>query len=639
MSKRGLAFSLKSIFILLSVILFISLASAQFDNSTVVGAAQQCIMNKVSDDCSKLLPEQIPFAIMGIGDYENCAEALNASSRIPKEGQQCWPLANCKIKDTAIAILALYQLGEDTTAAENWLLNQTMIASDLEWYLQITADEPASCALKYGANSYNINILEDDKLSGTVSGCLSIDSAGYWLRISSDETCISQQYKISCDKTFRTNLIYKTSTSPAIHVSQKTHEENAGAETIEEITYKCFKQLDKCTYEGTLWAATVLQFTGGVGSADFLPYLIAGVDENSDMFPETFLYKLDLEEYRQPIVDGFNEQFWGTGSDRFYKTALALFALTAGDAEVEQTKNYLSGEGIQGVDGCWGNIIDTGFLLYAGWPEEVLTYYGTGDGDGETLSCIENNYFCKQEQKCLDAGGLIYNQYKCSGGFVCCSVDVKSPSCISQGGTICPTGYECPSGSSIPSLETEQDYRDVCCAVECEEAAPLSECELNAGICRSSCNTATEQSSYYDCTEYGDVCCVSKTDAAGCATDADCDEGEKCASGTCVTKKSYWWIWLLVILIIIVILAIIFRKRIQMMVFKRKAGVKKGPAPKPTQPPTFPPRPPMLGLPAHPGPRQARPVFPQPSRKPTPSRQVKDKDFEETLKKLKEMSK
>ena len=82
---------------------------------------------------------------------------------------------------------------------------------------------------------------------------------------------------------------------------------------------------------------------------------------------------------------------------------------------------------------------------------------------------------------------------------------------------------------------------------------------------------------------------------------------------------------------------------VRTIIYKRKAEVKKGPAPKPTQPPTFPSKPsmpPPAGLPARPGPRPPRPVFKQPARKPAQKKTAaEDKEFEETLKKLKEMSK
>jgi len=656
MSKRGLTI----IFILVFALLLVSFAFAQEDTTTddetgtttdiidntqadqtATEKAQQCLMDKVKENCSELLPDQVSFAILGLGDYKNCKEALIDNSRVHVDNQRCWPKSGCKLKDTSIALLALSQLGEDISEAENWLLNQTKIASDLEWYLEITPDSAADCTISYGTTSETIKVLEDDSLSGTLTRCLSISTEssrfpGNLIKISSDIDCLNKKYEISCNQNFKTNLVYFSQNSPAIHVSQKIHAESADGTTTEQITYKCFKQGKDCNYEGSLWATMVLEYTSSGMSSPFIPYLEAELDENLELFPEAFLYKSNLEDYHQPIISQFNNQYWGTGANRFFKTALALFALNEGDEEFNEAKNYLIGDGIQGTDGCWGNMIDTSFLLYTGW--NVQTPIDSGNGGDDISYCTNNGYFCENYDDCINNGGKELEDYTCNFG-ICCDTDVETPSCSEQQGNLCSFGEQCPYGKELASFETEQTGI-ACCEVECIESETENGCELEGGECKFSCDDDIEEEDYdYLCDTYDDVCCMPKqTPDIECEENSDCGKGEICKDNQCEEKKSRWWIWLLILLIILVIIAIIFRDKIRLMIFKKKAGVKKGPGPKPTRPPTFPPKPSPTGFPARPALRQPRPVFQQPARKPIPKSSVKDKEFEDTLKKLKEMS-
>ena len=88
---------------------------------------------------------------------------------------------------------------------------------------------------------------------------------------------------------------------------------------------------------------------------------------------------------------------------------------------------------------------------------------------------------------------------------------------------------------------------------------------------------------------------------------------------------------------------LIFREKIKILAFKTKSKFRKGPTPSATRPPFFPPRPPRPGMPGMIS--RPRPFFPQQTRpttaeRPVPTaRSARDKEFEETLKKLKEMSK
>ena len=98
------------------------------------------------------------------------------------------------------------------------------------------------------------------------------------------------------------------------------------------------------------------------------------------------------------------------------------------------------------------------------------------------------------------------------------------------------------------------------------------------------------------------------------------------------------WIFILIIAIILIALGIVFRKKLRIFLFKIKGGFKKGPVSRTR--PAFPPV----------GPPQLRKMFPtrmprqplglrRPVGRPGKPGTKTDKELEETMKKLKEMSK
>jgi len=623
MNKRG-------IFLLLLAVFLISFISAADENQTNLDKAYQCVRDKINDECSSLTSEQQAFAILALGDYKKCLDKFISNSK----NQECWPKSNCNLKETSLALLAYDRLGKNTEKIESWLLNQTKTASDLVWYLQIEADGATKCSVAYGSSINNINIFDNKKVSAGAGTCLSLSESGYWLKIKSD-SCLDNEYKISCDKDFKTTLLYKTQASPTIHVSQNLNSDAANGETSEKVTYKCFKQGTVCNYEGSLWAAMVLNFKGH-STSEFVPYLDAGVDENTGLFPESFLYLItDLDQYLQVItITNFKAKYWssGTASKKFYDSALGFLSLQGKEStQTDAVREYLLTKGVQSSDGCWSNVRDTSFLLYAGWPlinsDEITECETDFDCDeGETCSsgglcignattsdtdCIAHGYFCEKTVPCLyDAEGQVLGNFEgCLSTQICCDKKVEKPTCLSQNGKICNFDEIC-DGTSIDSLD------GICCKGNCkEEVTPAeSECETRSSTynCKSSC-TDSEESNSYEC-DAGQVCCAPKETPDG---------GE--------TPGIKWWIWALVALILIVLLLIIFRNKLGFLRFKSKSRT--GPAPGQMRPPSFPPRPPMYPM----RPRQFFPAGPRPQPQLKPN--IKDKEFEETLKKLKDLNK
>lgn len=599
MKKRVL-----SVILILFLILNISLILAQ-ENQTKINNAYDCLEERVEGECSSLTMEQQIFSLLAIGECEN--EILDDSDF----------MENTKL--TAQAILALDRVNVNTDEAQEWLYSQNATPDSMDWLLQIESTEETICTIDYdGTTSFTITVNEDKTISDGAGACLTLYPSppenSYWLKIS--QTCYAEEFTISCDKSFSTNLLYKKTEgtgSDVLYVSGDTSTASPGGTTTEQVNSLCFTQDDSCDYEASLWAALVLGFKG-YDISSYLPYLITMRDEteNQQYLPESFLYSLtgdfrgELLSTPLPVSD-----------DEYYDTALAFLPFQGETLEEKTTAiNWLLEEGVQGNDGCWngGNIRDTAFILYSFWPRTL----GISGGGDEGLDCENSGYYCSSPFSCSEAGGNELDEYKesCFGTHVCCTEQLIE-SCDEQGGEICGSDEQC----TISLTETSDTSE--CCLGSCRAVSETTECELYGdGNCRTSCYSDEEEAEY-DCPS-NRICCIERT---------------------VTEEKSYWWIWVLIILIFLVVLGIIFKDKLRQLWFKfktkvlSKIGKGKGkgkgkgmPGPRPGFPPSRP------GMPLR-RPMQRKILPPsqrQPIKKPVgkPKREVED-----VLKKLKEMGK
>lgn len=561
-------------------------------------AAYECLKDRVGDTCEDITAnEDLLFATLALGNYNNCGGELEEEV----SGDGCFPQGDCDLRQTAITLLAYSQAGKNSDQIAYWLSDQNKTSTDLVWYLQIDADEATDCTIKYDGKSYGTDIDEDRKVDSGAGSCLKVSDNDYWLELDDSEDCLSNEYTISCDKEFKTSLLYQRQNADTIFVSSETHSASPEAETKEQANSLCFAEGSSCDYEGTLWTALALS-KKGASPKPYLPYLTALAEDNEKYFPSSFLYILtNYEEYLSDITTSQQSgSFWNLGAyNKYYDTALAFLSYSG--TETDSAKAYLFEPGVQDSDGCWGTTRDTGFLLYAGWGGETTP----------TTDDCEPSFYCETLSQCTDTGGNVLTEYTCSGSDVCCSVDYTPPTCSAQGGEICSTGQTCANPA-------EHSGTGTCCLTDCETES-TSSCEQRGYSCIDEdigCFGDQQETDDYSCT-YGYVCCMPEEPGTGMP----------------------WWLWVLIILIIIVVLGIIFRKKLQMFLFKRKSKFRRGTAPGPTRP-GYPPRPGM-----RPMPRRPRHVYPRamPTRRPIPrprrAASGTDNALNETLRKLKEMTK
>tara|TARA_Y100000034_G_C6903813_1_gene418810 strand:- start:1600 stop:3438 length:1839 start_codon:yes stop_codon:yes gene_type:complete len=567
-----------------------------------VDKAYECLENKLGSDCDNAATtEQAALSLLAIAYDTSLQSDCKSSLNSFKDGN-CFSAnanSNCDIKSTAQAILALENINSDVDDYVDWILDQRKLTTNLDWFLEIDANEETTCDV----NGQDFTINENKKISGS-SGCLDPAESNYYLKIENTESCLNNNYTTSCDKGFITTLLYKIDST--FYVSSLTNEASASGETNEKVNSYCFG-LGGCNFEASLWAALALAKTGEDISA-YIPYLTSEYDEaeNRKYFPSAFLYMLTNEDdyYIEVTEKQKQGKYWEENTNKYYDTALALLSLQ--DLfleEVDNAKDELLST--QSNEGCWGNTQDTSFLLYAGWPKSPKT----GGGD-DRASCTSFGKYCVSSGECSSVN--ILDNYYCSGIDVCCETQPVEETCSQKGGVICPVDQECTIADVYAS---DTSY---CCQGSCILSLTENECKgYNPDyMCKVSCSD-DEDEKFYNCDFTGDVCCAPKEKSGG----------------------SWLLIILLIILIILVVLAIIFRNQLKVWWFRFKSKLKFGKH-KPTggRPPGPPSQIPQLR------PRQIIPRQPYrrpPARRPPMRRSAPKKDsvFEDTMKKLRDMSK
>lgn len=606
------------IFLFLTLLLSVLVVFAQDDKE--ISKSYDCLKRQLKDNCGDTQNViQASFNLLA-GAYDSSIQGPCITSLNNKKKTDCWPdstnSAVCTIKSTAIAILALKYTNSNVDDSIAWLKTKKKLATDLTWFLEIDSINATTCSI----NGQTIYILDNKKLSGTDPQGLSKAYGNYWYQIND----LTKNYTISCNSSFVTTLIYKKPVSGIYYVSSETHSAAASDSTNEFVNGYCFSTSERCEYEGTLWAALAM-LRAGEDISPFVPYLTAMADEtaNSKYLPYTFLYMLDgtATDYLAGFLSLQKQnKYWEVSGNKFYDTSVALLALQSGTyQESTNAKSYLmtqrtaSGDN----DGCWPS--DTAFILYSAWPKSPAL----GGGGTSNRDCESFNYSCTSRSECSLDNTL--TNFDCTSlAQVCCSVRPVQLSCQEKDGIECKDGEEC-SGSIVVS----SDSNACCIGGSCQKIETSSECEDNDGFCRTQCTTGQEEKDIFS---------------------SSCQVGEKCCTTKKTTGPNWWLIILLIMLIILVILAIIFRNQLKIWWFRMKTGMKskKGPEPttRPSTPPYTPSRPPIMTRqiiprqpPARTPPQRPPQRLPQGRPPATPARAQKDKEFEDTMKKLKDMSK
>jgi hypothetical protein len=590
---------------LIFVILFSSFSSAEIANeSAKKDKAYDCLKNQIDDrTCAKLSSEEKIFSLLAAGE---CGSEVDKDAK----GNECWPSSGCTIKATAQAIMAL---NGNNDKAEKWLLSQNKTPSNIDWYLQVESTEATSCEISFASGSYNLELSEEKKIISSSGRCFSKTQEDYWLKIS--DSCLKEEFTISCDNGFLTNLIYKERGSDVFYISSETSSAAADGETIEKINSFCFG-VDKCDYEGSLWAALALSGEQGDEIENFLPYLLTNAEDNDKFLPESFLYFLTEDsEYRSLLLSKQKPQgYWlESNSNKFYDTALALLPFSGEQDFSEKTKAKEWLISTQGTNGCWeNNIRNTAFILFSVWPKSV----SSGGGGSTKADCEASDYSCRSATSCTQDGGNVLDDYSCVGTKKCCDVEEVLETCRELSGIVCSSSEECESGTEANTASDLGTGETCCVGGTCEEVVvPFLGCESINGNCRSSCLSNEDISSEL-CEDPSDDCCIPGPEPT----------------------SNYLWVWILSGLILLILLGILFRNKLRLFFLRFKGGKSRQ---GPSMPPRMFPPPTMPTMIRRPMQRRILPPQPvQPQRRPLPVKpKEENKELDDVLKKLKEIGK
>src|SRR3989344_2291362 len=204
--------------VIIGLIIFSGIVFAD-EETTQIDKAYGCLKDRINETVALSLEESV-FSVLALGGNNKSIakiEAMKSSSEF------CWPSSGCTIKETAQVALAYDRIGRNTINITKWLLTKNGTASGLTWYLQIVTENNGAdtCDVSYDSGTYTFAISEDMKLTGNGGACLNLDSKKYWLRIS--DSCLNKEFVISCDKLFKTNLLYNKGTGGTTYVSSETH--------------------------------------------------------------------------------------------------------------------------------------------------------------------------------------------------------------------------------------------------------------------------------------------------------------------------------------------------------------------------------------------------------------------------------
>lgn len=537
-------------------------------NKTNTEKGFSCLIEKVKPDCSgaKTIQE---LALVVLASPNNVTASCIAELEKLKKTDGCFGVSNCDIRDTALAILALNHAGKNVDSSISWLKNQTIVSSDLTWYLQQNSEVATSCEINYDSQLYAFSVQDNKKISVPAGNCLSLAQSNYWFMV--NPACYEKEFIMSCASDFIATLMYKQPGSQTLYVLSETKSAGPGQTIDLKIKSTCFGKTS-CDYEASIWSALALKKTGN-SVQEYLPYLVSGADANSKYLPNAFLHMIvDYTEHGSSLIAEQQPlNYWeakNTAYNKYYDTALALLALDAtNQQQVTNARKWLI-DLAQDANGCWnsGSIKETAFALWAlerRLPPQIPT--------SSITYCEAATFFCIASAACPSDERL--DNYYCKTGSCCKTQNLKT--CSELKGKICPANEQC-SGIEERTSDTNN-----CCTSDCEVKEVESECALGGGLCRTSC-LSTQKANSLECLDSGDVCCKAV-------------ETPK--------KKSLWWLWLLLILLIILIAVAIWkRNEIKVWIYKKKSGFKEDNKSSSGMPPGRPGMPPMNG------PQMQRPI-------------------------------
>lgn len=583
MGKRGFLLIFLLIFLFATVAL--SQESELNEESQKVDLAFKCLINRTGNSCQNVNTIQ-DLSLVILTNADNVESCVSKLEQNLSKG-----LNSHRVRDVALATLALNNRGKSTNTLKNWLKNRTIVPDNIYWFIQQDSDKETKCTIKYDnlVDEFSVGPTKKITLSKK-SSCFEVYKS-YFLKV--DPTCYGKTFEFNCLEDYTISVMYSDNinsnplSTNTIYLQDKSKFSSAYSAVRVSVNSKCFPNkvgINTCSYEDSLWATYALsELSEDV--RDLFPYLssASSLASSKSYLPNAFLSifsgansVFETELYGEQREDGS----WiapNTAYDKFYDSALALLSLGIKTEQTKKTENWLWFN--QEDNGCWGgnNIRDTSMILWSVVRKENST------GVFETAYCEAAGYACVPESLCSVENNL-GTDFFCSGvGITCCKEPIKN-TCAKMGGEKCATGYTC-SGTKAVASDTPD-----CCLGTCTSLIPdidddKSECEEAGHICLSSCSTGEYERVSYECSGTK-MCC-------------------KRIYANTPNEEVPLWIWIMVAILVagVIVIIFIYKEKIKMLLFKSKvkSNASKSPQPggspvppygRPPYPPRRPPYPP-----------------------------------------------
>ncbi|MDD5253548.1 MAG: hypothetical protein PHG05_00385 [Candidatus Nanoarchaeia archaeon] len=307
----------------------------------------------------------IDSAIAGVAlkslGYDNELTKVITYLRSKEDSNYCWPKNSCKVKDTAFAIMALNEAGEDTQNELDWLIKaQGTFSSGLgTWWLQVATEESGSCKI-----TYTVGEREGTKTFTIDEGKFSECGDKRWLDIG---TCLVSGLLSKGKVTLNVDCSGLTGT-PIISTIFQTGNDyylfddqfsNQAELTVRNTCYGTTSKAT-CDYRTSLYTNWILK---KVGDPDLtLFYLYSGYVK-TDVMSSSILALVDgSKTYFEDLKD--KQRSDGSFNSRIEDSAFGAMALSyLQDESATKASNWLGTR--QRSDGSFGSVYETALAVYA----------------------------------------------------------------------------------------------------------------------------------------------------------------------------------------------------------------------------------------------------------------------------------
>ncbi len=509
------------------------------DSSELADASKEIssfewVYNKTTDNVGSVVDDSFAvIALLAEGDRDISQLVDRLKTRMDKTAG-CWPTGGCKVKDTSLAVLAMYLSGQDEEAKKgvDWLKSARIAGlKGGEWWLVIKGTSPeGSCVVSYKQTKKTFNFVEDKirEVGGKyyinlVQIAPGILSSGILPTINVD--CSGLPGSI-------VTLLHKP--NPNTFFIQKSE---TAANVELKVANVCFgesKTSSSCDYESSLYATWVLVELGQdglsfdeIGDTLYLQSKVKTTNIKDLALLNRILYRAGnvAPSFVKELAS--RQKQGGDWEGDVFTTSLATFGLLGNSEHVDVVNRgaaYL--ERRRNVrDGSWDNNIKSTSMA-------LITLHGVDLAKGNVGRVrvpVDGSKVSGTKEDCSNGIDDDGDEFADCGDTDCEEEKVKL--CSNNEVDECEEGVDC--GGFCNACEGEQEPKGTETSKECEAN---SDCDTGQECVGGKCQSKEEEPPEEEC-----------------KSDDECSDGEECKSGKCLPKegRSLWWLWLLIILIVI----------------------------------------------------------------------------------------